>query len=70
MITLGITGSFSDLAGTFMPDVPEYLFHDSAAALVVDGTVHGRWYSFVTVDSWPAALAAALLALVVLTGWL
>nr|QGA70094.1 histidine kinase [Streptomyces sp.] len=31
---------------------------------------HGRWYSFVTVDSWPAALAAALLALVVLTGWL
>ncbi|MEU2227785.1 sensor domain-containing protein [Streptomyces sp. NPDC018347] len=30
----------------------------------------GRWYAFVTVDSWPAALAAALLALVVLTGWL
>ncbi|GAB3066770.1 carbamoyltransferase family protein [Micromonospora schwarzwaldensis] len=39
MITLGITGSFADLAGTFMPDVPEWLFHDSAAALVVDGTV-------------------------------
>ncbi|KOG60280.1 histidine kinase [Streptomyces antibioticus] len=31
---------------------------------------HGRWYSFVTVESWPAALAAALLALVVLTGWI
>ncbi|MEU0256087.1 sensor histidine kinase [Streptomyces sp. NPDC006184] len=30
----------------------------------------GRWYAFVTVDSWPAALAAGLLALVVLTGWL
>jgi predicted NodU family carbamoyl transferase len=39
MITLGITGSFADLAGTFMPEVPEWLFHDSAAALVVDGTV-------------------------------
>ncbi|WP_030656305.1 MULTISPECIES: sensor histidine kinase [Streptomyces] len=31
---------------------------------------HGRWYSFVTVESWPAALAAALLALVVLTAWI
>ncbi|MCE0444892.1 sensor domain-containing protein [Streptomyces tricolor] len=31
---------------------------------------HGRWYAFVTVGSWPAALAAALLALVLLTGWL
>ncbi len=30
----------------------------------------GRWYASLTVDSWPAALAAALLALVVLTGWL
>lgn len=39
MITLGITGSFADLPGTFMPDIPEWLFHDSAAALVVDGTV-------------------------------
>ncbi|MCF3165780.1 carbamoyltransferase [Streptomyces violaceoruber] len=39
MITLGITGSFADLSGTFMPDVPEWLFHDSAAALVVDGVV-------------------------------
>lgn len=39
MITLGLSGSFADLAGTFMPDVPEWLFHDSAAAVVVDGTV-------------------------------
>ncbi|MEI7033345.1 carbamoyltransferase [Streptomyces pratensis] len=39
MITLGITGSFADLSGSFMPEVPEWLFHDSAAALVVDGTV-------------------------------
>ncbi len=39
MITLGITGSFADLAGRFMPDAPEWLFHDSAAALVVDGVV-------------------------------
>ncbi|MFI5973408.1 sensor histidine kinase [Streptomyces sp. NPDC051452] len=29
----------------------------------------GRWYAFVTVDSWPAAFAAALAALVVFTGW-
>ncbi|KMS82887.1 histidine kinase [Streptomyces regensis] len=36
--------------------------------LAEDG--HGRWYSFVTVESWPAALAAALLALVVLTAWI
>lgn len=30
----------------------------------------GRWYASVTVDSWPAAFAAGLLALVVLAGWL
>ncbi|WP_199272614.1 sensor histidine kinase [Streptomyces broussonetiae] len=30
----------------------------------------GRWYASVTVDSWPAAFAAGLLALVVLTGWI
>ncbi|WP_225828616.1 sensor histidine kinase [Streptomyces naphthomycinicus] len=36
--------------------------------LAEDG--QGRWYAFVTVDSWPAAPVAALLALVVLTGWL
>ncbi|MER5549305.1 sensor domain-containing protein [Streptomyces sp. NPDC002589] len=35
---------------------------------IADGG-QGRWYAFVTVDSWPAALAAGLLALVVLTGW-
>ncbi|WP_179022810.1 sensor histidine kinase [Streptomyces sp. IMTB 2501] len=29
----------------------------------------GRWYASVTVDSWPAAFVAGLLALVVLTGW-
>ncbi|MCK7622430.1 sensor histidine kinase [Streptomyces sp. RS10V-4] len=29
----------------------------------------GRWYAFVTVGSWPAAAAAAVLALVVLTAW-
>ncbi|AEW99786.1 histidine kinase (plasmid) [Streptantibioticus cattleyicolor NRRL 8057 = DSM 46488] len=29
----------------------------------------GRWYAFVTVDSWPAAFAAAALALAVLAGW-
>ena len=39
MITLGITGSFADLSGSFMPEVPEWLFHDSAAALVIDGVV-------------------------------
>ncbi|WP_328720276.1 carbamoyltransferase [Streptomyces sp. NBC_00247] len=39
MITLGITGSFADLSGSFMPDVPEWLFHDSTAAVVVDGVV-------------------------------
>ncbi len=39
MATLGITGSFSDLAGEFLPAVPEWLFHDSAAAVVVDGQV-------------------------------
>ncbi|EST36342.1 sensor histidine kinase [Streptomyces roseochromogenus] len=35
---------------------------------IADGG-QGRWYAFVTVDSWPAAFAAGLLALVVLTGW-
>lgn len=35
---------------------------------VADGG-QGRWYAFVTVGSWPAAAAAGLLALVVLTGW-
>ncbi|MFD9288906.1 sensor histidine kinase [Streptomyces sp. NPDC060030] len=30
----------------------------------------GRWYAFITVDSWPAALAAALAALAVFAGWL
>ncbi|MER6693169.1 sensor histidine kinase [Streptomyces minutiscleroticus] len=35
--------------------------------LAEDG--EGRWYASVTVDSWPAALAAAALALVVLAGW-
>ena len=35
---------------------------------VADGT--GRWYAFITVDSWPAALAAALAALAVFAGWL
>ncbi|MEU7414785.1 MULTISPECIES: sensor histidine kinase [Streptomyces] len=29
----------------------------------------GRWYASVTVDSWPSALAAGLLALVVFAGW-
>ncbi|MFE2046292.1 sensor histidine kinase [Streptomyces sp. NPDC059477] len=36
--------------------------------LAADGT--GRWYVFVTIGSWPAALAAVLLAAAVFTGWL
>lgn len=39
VISLGVTGSFADADGGFMPDVPEWLFHDSAAALVIDGEV-------------------------------
>ncbi|MEH0542263.1 carbamoyltransferase C-terminal domain-containing protein [Streptomyces sp. B21-105] len=38
MITLGITGSFSDLSGKFLPALPDWFYHDSAAGLVVDGT--------------------------------
>ncbi|HBF82656.1 MULTISPECIES: sensor histidine kinase [Streptomyces] len=30
----------------------------------------GRWYAFITVDSWPAALAAGLAACAVFAGWL
>lgn len=36
--------------------------------LAADGT--GRWYASLTVDSWSAALAAGLVALAVLAGWL
>lgn len=39
MITLGITGSFSDLGGEFLPRLPDWFYHDAAAALVVDGVV-------------------------------
>ncbi|MFI9243644.1 sensor domain-containing protein [Streptomyces sp. NPDC053086] len=35
---------------------------------IADGG-QGRWYASVTVDSWPAALAAGLLAVVVFAGW-
>ncbi|MFD4657084.1 carbamoyltransferase [Kitasatospora sp. NPDC058444] len=37
MITLGITGSFAALAGARLRELPDWFFHDAAAALVVDG---------------------------------
>jgi predicted NodU family carbamoyl transferase len=66
MITLGITGSFADLSGTFMPEIPEWFFHDAAAALVVDGTVvaaveEERLNRIKHTNKFPAMAAAACL---------
>ncbi|MBL1082486.1 sensor domain-containing protein [Streptomyces actinomycinicus] len=58
--------------------VPAGLLYYAGEGLVLAGGLwqplaedgQGRWYASVTVDSWPAATAAGLLALAVLTGWL
>ncbi|MEE1776134.1 sensor histidine kinase [[Kitasatospora] papulosa] len=68
----------NSVVGLLLGSAPAALLYYAGEGLVLaaglwrpvaaDGT--GRWYAFITVDSWPAALAAALAALAVFAGWL